>query len=306
MNSPAQPQESKPQADTSTTLGAARKLPKSFRRWLRRLVIIIAVTIVAAYIAICAVMFVNQRRLIYYPRAAYNRTPADVGLSYEDVTLTTDDGVTLAAWYVPCEPARATVLHCHGNAENISHICSSVQALHQLGCSVLVLDYRGYGRSTGKPTEDGLYRDAEAAWRYLTEVRGVPPKRIVLMGRSLGGAVVIDLATRHTPGALVVECTFPSVVDIARRLYPYLPVGLLCRDRFDSLKKVPQVRCPKLFFHGTYDGLVPLEDARRLFAAAPEPKHFIETPGHHNSAGFEYSEDYERQFGEWLASALGG
>jgi fermentation-respiration switch protein FrsA (DUF1100 family) len=180
-----------------------------------------------------------------------------------------------------------------------------VRALHQLGCSVLVLDYRGYGRSTGEPTEAGLYRDAEAAWRYLTEVRGVPPKQIVLMGRSLGGAVVIDLAARLTPGALVVECTFPSLVDIARRLYPYLPVGLLCRDRFESLKEIPQVRCPTLFFHGTYDGLVPLEDARRLFAAAPEPKQFIETPGHHNSAGFEYSEDYERQFGEWLATALG-
>lgn len=270
----------------------------------RRLVAIVASAIVGGYVAICVGLFLAQRRLIYFPPAGYGTTPRDLGLAYEDLTLTTEDGVGLAAWLVLRDGARATVLFCHGNADNMSDLCTSVRALHQLGYSVLLFDYRGYGRSRGQPSEVGLYRDAEAAWRYLTEVRGLPANRIVIAGRSLGGAVAIDLAARHAPAALVVECTFASLVDIGQRQYPLLPVGWLCRDRFESIKKIPKVSCPKLFLQGTADELIPLEDARRLFAAAAEPKQLIETPGQHNNAGFEYSSDYTRRLAEWLGAAL--
>lgn len=298
---PVQPQETGPTA----VPGDGGKGTKRPAHRVRRFIIIIAVAIVAGYIAVCLGLFLAQRHVIYFPPTGYRLTPGDVGLRYEDLTLTSDDGLALAAWQVPRDGARTTVLFCHGNAENMSDLCSSLKTLHQLGHSVLIFDYRGYGRSTGEPSEAGLYRDAEAAWRYLTEVQGLPPDRIVLLGRSLGGAVAIDLAARHPPAALVVECTFASLVDIGQRQYPLLPVNWLCRDRFESIRKIPQVSCPKLFLHGTADELIPLEDARRLFAAAPEPKQFIETPGQHNDAGFEYSSHYTRLLAEWLAAAVG-
>ena len=275
-----------------------RRPPRRSRA--RRLVRIGLVTPVMTYLVVCVVIASLQARLIYFPSEDYWATPSEAGLAFEDVTLTTEDGLSLAAWYVPRPEARGTVLFCHGNAGNIADRIGSLKSFHDLGYSVLIFDYRGYGRSEGKPSEEGTYRDAEAAWQYLVETRGEPPARVVLFGRSLGGAVAIDLATRHAPGALVVESTFTSLVDIGKVHYPFLPVRLLCTYRYASIRKVPDVRCPKLFIHGSDDELVPCKNARRLFEAAAEPKHFIETPGGHNDSGFEYSLEYTRKLGDWL------
>ncbi len=261
-------------------------------------------TVAFTYIAICAVFFAIQERLIYFPPPSYRITPADFGSPYEEVALPTEDGVALVAWYLPHSAPKATILFCHGNADNLADITPSLKLLHQLGFSVFAFDYRGYGRSAGEPSEAGTYRDAEAAWRYLVDTRHIAPETIVLFGRSLGGAVAIDLARKHRPAALVVECTFTSLVDIGQREYPLLPVALLCRNRYESIKKVPHIACPKLFLHGAADELIPIENARRLFAAAAEPKEFIETPGGHNSAGFEYSWEYTRRLADWLERAL--
>lgn len=296
-----EPPDTRKRAASGSDTGPTKQ--PAFR--VRRLATILAIALAAGYLAVCVGLFLAQRHLIYFPSPHYGSTPGDVGLPYEDFTLTTDDGIALAAWYVPGERARPTILFCHGNGGNMSDLCSALKSLHRLGYSALIFDYRGYGRSAGQPSEAGLYRDAEAAWHHLVQVRGAPPSQIVLMGRSLGGPVAIDLAARHTPAALVVECTFASLVDIGQREYPLLPVSLLCRDRFESIRKLPQVTCPKLFLHGTSDELIPLEEARRLFAAAPEPKRFVETPGGHNDAGFEYNPEYVRLLGDWLESSLG-
>ena len=270
----------------------------------RRLLVVGLATAVAVYLVFCAVVFSLQTRLIYFPDADYWTAPDEVGLAYEDLTLTTGDGVSIAAWYVPHDHPQGTVLFCHGNAGNIADRVGTLKSFHDLGYNVLIFDYRGYGRSEGKPGEIGTFRDAEAAWRHLVETRGESPERIVLFGRSLGGAVAIELATRVAPAALVAESTFTSLVDIGKRQFPFLPVGWLCKHRYESIQKVSRITCPKLFLHGIEDALVPFENGRRLFEAAAPPKDFIQTPGDHNHAGFEHSTEYTRQLQQWLDRVL--
>jgi len=270
------------------------------RRRVRRILIAGLTTAVAVFAVVCVVVFSLQARLIYFPDRDYWTTPDEVGLAYEDLTLTTEDGVSITAWHVPHDQPKGTVLFCHGNAGNIADRVGTLKSFHYLGYNVLIFDYRGYGHSEGKPTETGTYRDAEAAWRYLTETRGESPAGIVLFGRSLGGAVAIDLANRITPAALIAESTFTSVVDIGKRQFPFLPVGLLCKHRYESIGKVSRIACPKLFLHGTEDELVPFENGRRLFEAAAEPKDFIQTPGGHNQGGFEYSREHTDKLQQWL------
>jgi uncharacterized protein len=281
--------------------------------------LIVGGAVVLGYVAICLGLFLAQPKLIYFPAPNYAFMPDAVGLAYESVSLAAADGVPIAAVFVPHDEPRATVLFCHGNGENVGDLAQTLKTLHKLGFATLAFDYRGYGRSGGAPTEQGLYLDADAAWRWLTQTRGVPPEQVVIMGRSLGGAVAIELARRvgqsattsapssssARPGALVVECTFTSMVDLGRQEYPLLPINLLCTHRYESVKKVGQVTCPKLFLHGTDDTLIPLANARKLFDAAAAPKTFIETPGGHTSAGFEYNWETSERVRAWIEQAIG-
>lgn len=274
--------------------------PRRLRTRVLRLIVIAAGT----YAGVCLLLAFLQKRLIYFPTAEYRETPADRGLEYEDLTLTTADGVSIAAWYAPNPAPKASVIFFHGNGGNMGGRVDTLRILHRGGYSVLMVDYRGYGRSEGKPTEQGTYTDAEAAWRYLVETRGEPPHRIVLFGRSLGGAIAIELARRHEPGALVVDSTFTNLYDIGRLHYPFLPVGWLLSYRYDSLEKVPHVHCPKLFIHAEDDSLIPIENGRELYAAAAEPKEFLATPGEHNTGGFEYSPHYDARVVDFINRAI--
>jgi fermentation-respiration switch protein FrsA (DUF1100 family) len=264
----------------------------------------LAAIVLLTYLGVCVLVALLQSRLIYFPTRGYPVTPADVGLTFEDLTLTTNDGISIAAWYVPHPEAKGTILFCHGNAGNISDRLHSIKVLQAMGMNVLIFDYRGYGRSTGRPSERGTYEDADAAWRYLTETRGQPPDRIVPFGRSLGGAVAIDLAKHHAPAALVVESTFTNLVDVGRLHYPLLPVRLLLSYRYDSVDKVPLIACPKLFFHGEDDSLIPIENGRKLFDAAADPKQFVTTPGDHNESGFTYSTEFTNRLEAFLETVL--
>jgi len=276
------------------------KPKRSLLRRVSRLVVIAVLT----YAGVCVLVDFFQSRLIYFPSRGYPYTPKDVGLPFESVSLQTADGVRLSAWYVPSANAKRSVIFCHGNAGNISDRLVQAKLLVGLGHNVFLFDYRGYGDSEGHPTEQGTYLDAEAAWSFLTRTKAQPPETVVLFGESLGGAVAIELASRHSPGALIVESTFTSFVDIAKLHYPLLPVGFLLRYRYDSLSKVPTLACPKLFIHSTDDQLVPIANARRLFAAAAPPKEFLETPGEHNTGGFTYSPEFTSQVGTFLTAAL--
>jgi len=226
-----------------------------------------------------------QRQMIYHPSGDLEATPDRLGMAYEDVFLNASDGVRIHGWYVPAPGAKATLLFLHGNAGNISHRLDNVKRLHDQGVNVFILDYRGYGRSAGNPDEQGLYRDARAGFSYLLDRPDVNPERIAVFGRSLGGAVAVDLCSRRACPRLILESTFTSTADMARSIFPFFPLARLLTERFDSESKIGRIRAPLLQFHGTRDEVVPFRLGEKLFRAAPGPKRFVPIPeaGHNDT-----------------------
>lgn len=251
-----------------------------------RSLLVLLTLLAAAYVVVLVVLYLVQDRLLYLPTASLPATPADYDLAYEDVTIPTVDGEQLHAWWIPANGACATVLFLHGNAGNISGRIALAEALHDLPANVLLLDYRGYGRSTGRPSEEGLYRDAEAAWTYLTRTPGVDPRCIIPFGRSLGGGPAVWLATQHRVAALILAAPFTSLPDVAAIHYPVFPTRALVRSRFDNTSRIRDVGVPLLVIHSPDDDIIPYEQGRQLFEAAAEPKAFLTTRGGHNAGAF--------------------
>ena len=261
------------------------------------------------YAVLAAALFFYQPNLLYYPGMPTREivaTPADVGLDFDPLTLATRDDEQLDAWFIPASQARAVVLFCHGNAGNISHRLDSIRLFHELGLSVLIFDYRGYGRSSGKPTEQGTYRDVDAAWDYLVRQRGIPPGKIILFGRSLGAAIAADLASRQGAAAVILESAFTSVPDVAATLYPWLPVRWLSRYRYDTGKKLADIHSPVLIVHSRDDEIIPFVNGERLFAAANEPKQFLELRGGHNDGFMVSGRDYTQGLDRFLTGLPNG
>jgi len=224
--------------------------------------------------------------MLYLPNVAgraLTLTPTDAGMDYEDVFIETTDGVKLHGWFIPGESVRV-LLFFHGNAGNISHRLESIRQFRSLGLSVMIIDYRGYGQSEGRTTEAGTYRDADAAWNYLTQHRSVRPQDIIVFGRSVGASVAAWLASKQDPAGLIVESSFTSVPDIASELYPWLPARWLSRLSHATRDFVRDVRCPVLVVHSRDDEIIPFHHAEALFAAAPEPRSLLVLRGTHNDA----------------------
>jgi hypothetical protein len=262
----------------------------------------------AVYIGLCLVVYFRQSSYVYVPDRLVGITPGYFQLPYEDLKLRTSDGETIAAWHIPAPTGATdavTVLVCHGNAGNISHRIDLVRFLHDAGMGAMVFDYHGYGDSTGKPTEQGTYDDARAAWTYLAETKGIPSNRIVVFGESLGGAVAVWLAGQVKPAALVVESSFISAPAMARRMFPLLP-GFLCRFGYDSLGRIGKVACPVMVAHGRRDEMIPYGHGRMLFDAAREPKCFVELGGRHNDGGLSAEPDGTRRWREFLDKHVAG
>jgi hypothetical protein len=264
----------------------------------------LAAVMAAGLVALLGLAYFRQESLIFFPDRHVRFTPADLGMAFEDVRLETSDGVTLAAWWVPAPHGRGALIFSHGNAGNMGDRVGKLRLFHDLGLSVLAFDYRGYGASQGKPSEEGTAHDMDAAVAHVRDSRGVPLDRTVFYGESLGGAVVIAAATRFRPAALVAESTFTSARAMARRHYPFVPPSLV-RVGYDSLSRVRRLVCPKLFLHGPADTIVPFEMGEALFRAAPEPKRFATLVGDHNSGGILESPDAIRALAELLDLALG-
>ena len=207
-----------------------------------------------------------------------------LGVPFHDVAFQRPGGKRLHGWLVEADDARYTMLYCHGNAGNISHRLDAIRQYRDMGISVFIFDYAGYGQSEGRPSESGTYADARAAWAYLTTERSLSPRDIIIYGRSLGAAVAIKLATEVTPRALIVEAAFTSAVQLGERAYPWLPVRFLARARYDSASRIQDVRCPVLFVHSLQDEVVPFGMGRRLFNRAGKPKTFVKTRGSHNDS----------------------
>lgn len=263
-------------------------------RWWRVLLLVVVLLIVLP--------LVFEKRLIYYPQREHEASARALGLASEDLTLTAEDGVRLHALFLPVPSSRFSVLFAQGNAGNLSHrLDRAIFLQSRLRADVLLFDYRGYGRSEGSPDEQGTYRDARAAYRWLTATRRVPPERIVLFGESLGGAVALDLALGHPARALVLESPFTSVPDMAAVVFPFLPARWLVRTRYDNLRKVGRLAMPLLVLHGDRDEVVPFAQGRRLFEAAPMPKRFFAIAGAgHNDTYFVGGEAYWKALADFL------
>ncbi len=262
-----------------------------------RTLISIVITAGVLYATLALFLYFTQSGMLYYPNLPSRElmlTPGRYGLEYEELRLTTRDGLTLHGWFIPAENPRATLLFCHGNAGNISHRMESIVLFHQLGLNVLIFDYRGYGQSEGSPSEQGTYQDAEAAWDYLTRQREIPPSQIILFGRSLGAAIASRLAVDQEPLGLIVESAFSSVPDMAAHYYPYLPVRWISRFQYNTRKHLISLNRPLLIIHSPDDEIIPYDHGQQLFAAAREPKQFLSIRGGHNDGFLLSGEQYTR------------
>lgn len=232
-----------------------------------------------------------EKRSIFFPSADIELTPAYINLAFEDIYIDTQDGVKINGWFIPCDTAKYTLFFLHGNGGNISHRLEKISLLNKTGLNVFIVDYRGYGRSPGKPSEKGIYRDAQASYDYLINRRKINPENIIVYGESLGTAAAINLASKVKLKALIVEGAFSSGRDMAKRIFPLLP-GFLFSDSFNSLKKIKKVTAPKLFLHSRNDEIVPFVLSKKLFDCASDPKQFGELLGGHNTAFLDSQDKY--------------
>ncbi|MFC1905696.1 alpha/beta hydrolase [Chloroflexota bacterium] len=263
------------------------------------------ITITCVFVAIIGALYIFQANYVYYPERTLYTDPGRIGLKFENVHFVTADGVKLTGWFVPNERSRGVLLFCHGNAGNISHRLESIHIFHRIGLDVFIFDYRGYGQSGGNPTELGTYKDAEAAWQYLVEERKFNPNKVIVFGRSLGGAIASWLAHNHSPGALILESTFTSLPDVAATLYPYLPVRLLLRFEYNTAEYLGRVSCPVLIVHSCDDEIMPFSHGSQLFKLTREPKNFLEISGTHNEGFITSGKDYEEGLNEFILEHFG-
>lgn len=253
----------------------------------------IIIVIVSVYVLVIIILFLFQSKLLYFPDPKILASPVDIGLAFENIYFITEDGLKLNGWYIPAENAKAAVLFCHGNAGNISHRLESIRLFNSLNLNVFIFDYRGYGRSEGAPSENGTYKDAEAAWNYLTEIGKINPGEIIVFGRSLGGAIAVNLAAENQVGGLIIESSFTSVKDLAGEIYPFFPVRLLSRFEYRTVERIKDVNCPVLIIHSKDDDIIPFHHGKQLFESATNPKEFLIISGDHNQGFWSVGEGYE-------------
>ena len=281
--------------------GAKGRPTRSVRRWLWRA---LALFLLLHVVGLVGLVW-GQRFLVYHPMSDVAHTPQEEGLAYEEVTLPTRDGERLAAWWIPAEGAgRGTILYIHGNAGNLGHRVRIAKMLHTLGVDLLLFDFRGFGRSTGRPTERGTYLDVEAAWAYLVDTRGISPDRIVIYGRSLGGPIAAHLAAEVDAAGLVLDSTFESIPRLVEDTYPrvlYVP-ELIAFD-YPTARFLDRVDEPVLVAHSPADNVIPYAHGRALGARAKDGA-WLELRGHHGNGPFVTGEAYLQGLDRFLTRAL--
>ena len=257
----------------------------------------LAFALLALYVGAGLWIYLRQERVLFHPSKEMLCDPSSAGLAFEQCSFRSADGMELEAWFIPADRPRCCVLFCLGNAGNISYYLETASEFHSLGCDLLLFNYRGYGNSGSGhdafPSEAGVYLDAEAAWDYLVNARGIPAERILLAGRSLGGGTACELALRRPVKALLLESTFKSIPSMAQELYPLYPSALLARIKLDNLAKIPRIGIPTLIAHSFEDELVPHRHGKELFKlSGGSPKGFITLSGSHNDCYFASSASY--------------
>ena len=258
-------------------------------------------TIAGMYIAICVLLYIFQRFLIYFPDKKIMLTPGQLGLAYEDTFLETADGIKIHGWLIKAESTRGVLLFCHGNAGNISHRFDSIRFFNQLSLDVLIFDYRGFGKSEGSPGEEGTHLDATAAWEYLTKIKGYQTDQLIIFGRSLGSGVAARLASEKKSKVVILESSFTSLPDLGAKIYPIFPVRLLSRYKYNTLKNLQYLTCPILFVHSKRDEIIPFSLGYQNYQTAPEPKKFLEIHGSHNDGFLVSGKIYENGIRDFLS-----
>lgn len=243
-----------------------------------------------------------EKKCIYFPTKEISATPRDLGLEYEDIYFHTSDGIGLNAWFITRPDASLTILFLHGNAGNLSHRLEVLQILHPLQTNIFIVDWRGYGKSQGTPSEEGLYLDALASYDYLVKEKGIPADSIIVYGKSLGANIAVDLASRVKIKALISDSGFTSAYDMARHIFPFIPVKLFITVKFDALTKIKNIYCPKLIVHSPHDEMIPFWMAKKLFEAAAAPKELYQLGGSHNEMMFINRKEFIERLGKFLCS----
>lgn len=229
-------------------------------------------TVATAYVLIMIGMYTLQRQLLYLPDRNIE-APDAYGLSgFRDLMITSTDGMPIQLWHRQATDGFPTIVYYHGNASHLGNRAGILGALANKGFGVLALSYRGYGKSQGKPSETGLYNDARAAVKFLTDKERLPLSRIMLYGESLGSGVAVHIATEFHVGGLMLQAPYKSVAGRAAEIYFFIPVNLLIKDRFDSIHKIARVKAPLLIFHGDLDDTIPVTHGKAILAAATAPK----------------------------------
>lgn len=240
------------------------------------------ISLIVIFIAFIIYIRLTEMNSVFHPTKIIRYTPKDVGLTYEDIYLPIHDKLKLNGWLIKAD-SRTTLLYFHGNGANIGERINKLKMFHSLGLNVFIIDYRGYGKSEGIPTEIGVYKDAQIAYDYLMTRTDIDNNKIVIYGESLGGAIAVDLASKKKASALIVDSSFTNAVDMAKLLYPIIP-SFLVGMKFDSFSKIAAVTSPKLFIHSPEDDVVPFKIGEKLFDAAQTPKEFWKVHGTHNDA----------------------
>lgn len=249
----------------------------------------------STYLILVLLVFSFQHKLLYFPivEKKFTETPGSLGYIFESVKIETEDHETLYGWFIPTPGAIGTVLFFHGNAGNISHRLAYLPMFQKLKLNLFLFDYRGYGQSSGTPSETGTYNDALATWDYLTETRDIPSTEIVLYGESLGGAIASWLATQRHSAMLILASTFTSIPELAQNIYPFLPARWIARFEYNTLANLKSIDLPVFIAHSPHDEIVPFSNGERLFQAANEPKQFLALANGHND-GFIFMRE------EWI------
>lgn len=242
-----------------------------------------------------------EKTRYFYPEKKVNIYPDSLGLNFQDVFINTKDLVKLHGWFIPNAKAKFTVLFFHGNGGNISDRVEKIKVLYDLGFQIFIFDYRGYGKSSSTPSEQGLYKDARAACRYLMANKKIKLKNIIFYGESLGGAVAIDCALDYEPKAIIFEGTFSQAKDVAKEYYPFFPKALMT-NKFDSLAKIVQFKCPQLYFHSKDDEVVPYHLGEKLFEAALGKKRFATLIGGHVDGFVDSEKVYKSEIKRFIKS----
>jgi fermentation-respiration switch protein FrsA (DUF1100 family) len=260
----------------------------------------IGVVLFIAYWGLGVILYIMQPQFLYSPVREVPYTPADLDLEFENVVFESDDNLQLKGWYIPREKSKFTVLFCHGNGGNMMHCLDSINIFYNLGLNCFIFDYRGYGHSQGKPSEEGTYFDVEAAYKWLTKEKKISPNNIIVFGRSLGGSIAAHLASKVQARALIVESTFTSYADIGKKFYPYMPVRWFANFSYRTIDYIKNVHCPVMLIYSRNDEVVPFDFGLELYEAANKPKKLIEIFGSHNDGFLVSGEIYKKAWTDWL------